>query len=327
LPKSRKFLVVKVAGGATAQCLALLCALHISIKHKRRFKVQYFPTSTGTYWPFQIGFLLDETEILDVESTIRGLPTENSDLKVGKVIANHPLSRRGVNYEKVLAMLRRLNLEAPLQRLRGQVPIGSSNKMLSKVGRSVKSISGGYPPIIDKEVFNEMDSRFKRADKRSPFSIDEDSPLKNYAVIHIRIGDKRSSFTNPADFGGDGIIDPKAIADVLADQQVHQRLRIFVISDEPEVARELLKSENIDAETNPSSGDIWDDLFFVSQADLFIGSWSQVSQLSSICVINNGGRAFYPSTTHNSRTISWTLPGLNYYVPKFLPRSHPIYDK
>ena len=326
MSKSRNFFVAKVAGGATAQCLGLLSALYLSREQKREFKIQYFPTSTGTFWPFQIGFLLLETEILDVEATIRGLPTETKSLKYGKVIDNHPLSRRGLNYEKILVLLRRLNLEVPLQKARGQFPIESSNKKLLKVSKFARSISGGYPPMIDAGVFQEMDARFKRAGRRSPFSIDKDSGIKNYAVFHIRIGDKRSSFTNPADFGGDGIIDPNALSEVLARQEVNVGLRLFVISDEPEVARELLKSENINAEINPSSGDIWDDLYFVSQADLFIGSWSQVSQLAAACVINNGGKAYYPSTTHNLKTIPWFIEGLNFYEPKFLPRSHPIYD-
>jgi hypothetical protein len=326
LSRNRKFFVVKVAGGATAQCLALLSALYLHLQNKREFKVQYFPTSTGTYWPFQIDFLLNETEILESNAVIRGLSTESSELKFGKVIANHPLSRRGINYEKTLVLIRKLKLEAPLHRLKGQFAIEGSTKKLKKVSKFAKSISGSYPPLIDCQVFSEMDARFKRAGMRSPFSKNVSTGLEEYVVVHIRIGDKRSSFTNPADFGGDGIIDPQAIAQVLSMQEKDSKLKIFVISDEPEVARDLLMSVNVFAEINSKSESIWDDLYFVSQAKLFIGSWSQVSQLGAVCVLNNGGKAYYPSTTHNQKSIPWFVEGLSFYEPKFLPRNHPIYD-
>ncbi len=325
MTKKKSKFVVKVAGGATAQCLGLMSAIFVSHRFNRGFKIQYFPTSTGTYWPFQITFLLSEDEILDLNSTIRGLNHE-SNLEFGKVISNHPLAKRGLNYEKILVLVRKLNLEFPLQRVRGQISIAASNKNLLKVKNRTRCISGGYPPIVDRSLFAEMDARFKRSGKRSPFSVDPAATLQKYAVIHMRIGDKRSSFTNPADFGGDGIVDPSVFAEVLNNQKDLTKLQIFVVSDEPEVARKLLEKENIHAELNPDIGDIWDDLYFMSQAELFIGSWSQVSQLAAACVIHNGGRAFYPSTTHNSRRIPWTLEGLNFYNPRFLERDHPIYD-
>ena len=65
LPKP-KFLHVKLTGGATAQCLGLMNAIYASNKLKMPFKVSYFPFSTGTYWPFAIGDLLQKGEILNL---------------------------------------------------------------------------------------------------------------------------------------------------------------------------------------------------------------------------------------------------------------------
>ncbi len=315
---------VKVAGGATAQCLGLMSAIYVRNRCNKEFKIKYFPFSTGTYWPFQIDFLVEDVEICDLNCGTKGLG-EHSDVEYGKVIADHPLSRKGPNYEKTLVLLRKLKIESALQRLRGQRIIGGNEKALDKVNRITKTISGGFPPIIDRAVFKEMDARFRNSGRMSPFSKLEGSKSKDYIVLHLRMGDKRSSFTNPADFGGDGIVDPAVFVDVLNQHPEFKDYEIFVVSDEPEVAQELLGTVNINAQLNPSKGDIWDDLYFISQSSLFIGSWSQVSQLAAACVISNGGTSFYPSTTHNNRKTTWALEGLNFYEPKFLSRDHPVY--
>jgi hypothetical protein len=316
--------IVKVAGGATAQCLGLMCAIYVRNRRHKEFKIKYFPYSTGTYWPFQINFLVENVEISDLNCGTKGLD-ELSNVEYGKVISGHPLSRKGPNYEKTLVFLRKLRIESTLQMVRGQRIIGGDEKVLDKVNRLTKTISGGFPPIIDRDVFEEMDIRFRKSGRMSPFSRSQGSKSKDYVVVHLRMGDKRSSFTNPADFGGDGIIDPAIFAEVLNEHPAFKSYEIFIVSDEPEVAKELLSTVGINAQLNPTKGDIWDDLYFISQSTLFIGSWSQVSQLAAACVINNGGKAFYPSTTHNNRKIAWSLEGLNFYEPKFLSRDHSIY--
>ena len=315
---------VKVAGGATAQCLGLMSAIYVRNKHNKEFKIKYFPFSTGTYWPFQIDFLVDDVEIYDLNCGTKGLG-ELSYVEYGKVITDHPLSRKGPNYEKTLVLLRKLKIESTLQMFRGQRIIGGNEKALDKVNKMTKTISGGFPPIIDRAVFKEMDARFRKSGRKSPFSKSDGLKSKDYIVLHLRMGDKRSSFTNPADFGGDGIVDPTVFVEVINQHTEFKDYKIFIVSDEPEVARELLRSVDINAELNPTKGDIWDDLYFISQSSLFIGSWSQVSQLAAACVLNNGGKSFYPSTTHNNRKVSWTLEGLNFYEPKFLSRDHPVY--
>ena len=65
--KTNYFLHVKIAGGATAQCLGLMNAIYASSKLGLPFKISYYPYSTGTYWPFAINFLLNESEILNLK--------------------------------------------------------------------------------------------------------------------------------------------------------------------------------------------------------------------------------------------------------------------
>ena len=40
------FLTVKVAGGATAQCIGLMNAIYLRNKIGKQFKIKYFPYST-----------------------------------------------------------------------------------------------------------------------------------------------------------------------------------------------------------------------------------------------------------------------------------------
>jgi hypothetical protein len=77
---------------------------------------------------------------------------------------------------------------------------------------------------------------------------------------------------------------------------------------------------------NAIKGDIWEDLYLMSQAKLFIGSWSQVSQLAAICVVANGGFAVLPSTTQVGTKVRWEIPSVNFYEPLFLEKGHWIYS-
>ena len=56
----------------------------------------------------------------------------------------------------------------------------------------------------------------------------------------------------------------------------------------------VLKTQHlmIKAKINSNTGNIWEDVLFMSQASLFIGTKSQVSQLVNICVENRGGRSY-----------------------------------
>jgi hypothetical protein len=74
------------------------------------------------------------------------------------------------------------------------------------------------------------------------------------------------------------------------------------------------------------TGDLWEDLYLMSQARIFIGSWSQVSQLAAICVSGNNGKAFLPSTTQVGTKINWEIDRVSFYTPLFLEKEHLIYS-
>ena len=322
-----ELLLVKLAGGAAAQCIGLMNAIYLRNRNSKNFKIKYYPYSTGTYWPFAINFLLKESELDRETGLTKGLK-ETSDLEVGKVILDHPLSSKVFSYEKALSIVRKLRLERLLKKLLREHTIMANPRYLFGVKRRTRSVSGGFVPIFDTKVNSEMDLRFKSAKVLSPFSKSLKENKKNRIVIHYRIGDKRSKFSSSyhKDFGSDGIMDPQSFREILQKADFASHDRVLVLSDEPEVAKSLLKSVGIEAELNSKSGDLWNDLYQMSQADLFIGSWSQVSQLASICVAANGGKSYYPATTQVGTKVLWSIPDTILFEPKFLPDGHWIYD-
>ncbi len=324
MPRNSENLKIKLAGGAAAQSLALMNAIYLRNKLNRNFELVYFPHSTGTYWPFGIDFLLNQGELVSSNAEIKGLEN-TSDLEVGKIIKSHPLASRRFSYERVLSIIRKLKLERFLQKLRREDALLAKRRNLDRVSSKSKAVSGGFVPIVDPQVCVEMDARFLNAGKRSPFSISIDESKRPDIVIHFRIGDKRAKFSHPSDFGGDGICNPRIFKTIIDSLGLHQNPLIVVVSDEPVVAQALLKEVGVVAETNAVMGNLWDDLYLMSQSRFFLGSWSQVSQLAAICVSGNGGRAFLPSTTQVGTKINWEIEGVTFYQPEFLGEEHWIY--
>ena len=313
----------KVAGGAAAQTLGLLNALYVKKKVSRDFKIQYFPHSTGTYWPFAIEFMLSEGELSSANSEIRGLRGDQT-FEVGKIIREHPLESKYISYERFLKWLRKLRLEFSLRRLIGEIALEARPKRLERVSSRTRRVSGGFIPMLDREVMKELDLRFRKGkDEKSPFSKSPDV-VDPYVAIHYRIGDKRTKFTIDQDFGADGIFSPECFRELLRQQDLLSS-KIYVISDEPAVAQSLLQEVGIDADVFQDKHDIWIDLFRLSQAKVLIGSWSQVSQLAAICVANNGGVSFLPSTTQVGTKVYWSIPNTQFFPPVFLDEKHPIY--
>ena len=70
-------LKVKLAGGAAAQCIALMNSIYLEKKLSKRIHLYYFPHSTGTYWPFAIDFLLKPGELGSSEELINGLDVKS----------------------------------------------------------------------------------------------------------------------------------------------------------------------------------------------------------------------------------------------------------
>lgn len=323
--KQDDFLKIKLAGGASAQCLALMNALYLKNKLRRDFKLYYYPHSTGTYWPFAIQFLLNSNELGDSEQQIKGFIAEDN-LEIGKIIRAHPLSSRRLSREHILSQIRKLNLERSLQKLRREEALLASFRNLNRVSSRSRAVSGGFVPLSDRKVNEDMDFRFKRSGLKSPFSTNLYLGARPEIVIHFRIGDKRAKFTHPSDFGGDGVSDPKVFKQIIEENGPVNQKKVIVVSDEPLVAQKLLREVGIDAEIPSVTGNLWEDIYLMSQARLFIGSWSQVSQLAAICVAWNGGQAHLPSTTQVGTKISWNIDSTTFYSPKFLEENHWIYS-
>ena len=319
---NKGFLHVKIAGGATAQCLGLMNAIYASTKLGKPFKISYYPFSTGTYWPFAIEALLNESEILNANVTTGKLRVGN-DFQVGKIINEHPLMVQKFSYEKFLSFLRKYKLESRLQFLRRELAVMATPKKIIKINKYYRSISGGFAALNDNLVNAEMNKRFIKSNKKSPFTIGKKSEF--LIVIHYRLGDKRAVGQVPSDFNSDRIIHPESYKNILEQANYLESENIYVVSDEPKLAQKLLAEVKVNAKINYSNGDIWEDLYFMAQSDIFIGSNSQVSQLANICVENNGGKSyiFNLSNKLNYKAFKNTT----YLKSNFLEMNHSIYSK
>ena len=320
LPKPL-FLHVKLTGGATAQCLGLMNAIYASSKLKIPFKVSYYPYATGTYWPFAIGDLLYNEEILNIDSPTKGLDL-STKFEIGKIIQSHPLMNKKFSYEKLLSIMRKLNLEPGLQFLRRELAILASPNRIININNYYRSISGGFAAINEPVVNKSLHERFIKSGKESPFA--EKIEANDLIVIHYRLGDKKAAGRHPGDFNSDLVIDPESYLEVLNKIPNINLENLYVVSDEPKLAQKLLLKVKINAKINSISGNIWDDVFFMAQANIFIGSKSQVSQLVNICVEHNGGVSYMFNIPQNKNYHKFE--NTQYVNSKFLEKSNDIYN-
>lgn len=322
--QKNRYLHVKIAGGATAQCLGLMNAIYASNKLQLPFKISYYPYSTGTYWPFAIKFLLKDHEVLDLNLETKGL-TNTTELETGKIIKEHPLMRKGFSYEKFLSFLRYMKLESRLQFLRRELAVKNSSQRLMNISKYFNKISGGFAQINDTEVNKEMNLRFENAGMQSPFT--KVVSGTDTTVIHYRLGDKKATpaqMKHTNDFNTDLIINPKVYREIINQIKGVDRNNIFVVSDEPRLAQNLLAGVGIKAKIKSKKGNIWDDLLFISTAKIFIGTKSQVSQLANICVENNGGKSYM--LNFSKKEGSNQFQNTSYLPAEFLNPDHEIYS-
>ncbi len=315
---------VKCAGGAAAQVLALMNALYIKKNTGRNFLFDYFPYGTGTYWPFEIANLLSHSEVGETSKVSRGHKAMSDKPQQGKIVESHPINSQQISFEKIYRYIRRLKIDEVLLRMRGEIPINTSLRNLNSVKGWTKSVSGGFFPLMDSDVFHELDNRFKAAGLTSPFNRLINDSSEYDLVIHYRIGDKRAKFSNPGVVGDDGVIDPIVFYDLISKYGLLSN-RVLVVSDEPKVAQELLKGVGLFTEIPRIKNDIWTDIALMASAKYFIGTWSQVSHLASACVAFHGGQAFIPSSTGGKNSIKWRMEGVSFYEPIFLDSSNSIY--
>jgi hypothetical protein len=240
---------------------------------------------------------------LDLQSaSTRGYSAKEASA-VGKVISDHPINRKKFNYEHLLALMRRLGLEQPLQLLRGERAIMGRFSNLEEVTSKTDAISGGYIPLIDRKIFSQLDLRFKKANLPSPFSTILPNEHRYEVVIHYRIGDKKSRYSSPGTVGTDGVIDPSVFNKLCQKLLIPLASEIYVLSDEPKVAVQLLQSVGISAVPFQSLGTIWEDLHKMSRSHIFLGTWSQVSHLGASLVASNGARGFIPASSSGGGAV------------------------
>lgn len=313
-----KPLRIKCAGGSIAQLLALAAAIKVSKAIEKGFELDYFPTSTGTYWPFAIRDLLQQGEYNKEKFEMAGVLAGKNGWEIGKPIPGSVVFRPGLSYENFLEVLRASKIERPLRRLRGEYVIGADFDRLDRIPRRVRSITGGYPPFVDDFVFESLKDRFNNSDLPSPFS--ESSIIrKPYGVIHYRLGDQR--ITSNVRKPGLGLpLDPRAFSKIVK-ENISPDIPLYVCSDEPILAKSLLEAHKVHVELLPIESTrqgIWGDLQFMAQSDFFIGSWSQVSQFAALLVSHKGGTAWYPNSPAEGGAPNWRIPGVRMFEPLFL---------
>lgn len=323
---SSKPLKVKCAGGAAAQTLALMNAIYVTQESNREFVIEYYPFGTGGYWKFEISKALKPDEVGNTTKLSVGHALDDIPLTPGEIVKSHPINSKGFSIEKVYLLIRKLKIDGLLLSFRHEVPINGSMKRLRGVDQSALIISGGYVPLHDKRVFESLDKRFLAGGLISPFGTTELNQFDYSVVIHYRIGDKRAKYTNPGSVGDDGVLDPKVIRNLVEELNLLDT-RILVLSDEPALAQKLLSEVGVTADIQQKRESIWSDINTMAKAKLFIGTWSQVSQLASVCVVNRGGVAYLPSNLTGKNSLKWKVDGINFYIPYFLDSTHDIYFK
>jgi hypothetical protein len=280
---------LKLSGGAMAQCLGLMNGIYASLKLRKKLEIWYYPYSTGTYWPFAISPLLSTEEKASLQIKTQGL-MPSDQIEIGKVMTEHPLMTRYFSYEKLLSLLRKTRLEPYLQFARRELAIMGLAEKIVGINKYYQAISGGFATLNINAVIREMHNRFLSSEINSPFV--SAGLSKDLVVIHFRLGDKRAAGQYPTEFNSDGIIDPRCFADLLSKIGMKNHRNVIVVSDEPKLAQSLLNEVNIKARLATKTGSIWDDIYLMSQANIFVGSNSQVSKFASICIENNGGKSF-----------------------------------
>lgn len=313
-----KRLRVKCAGGSIAQLLALAAAIKVSNLIERDFELDYFPSSTGTYWPFAIESLLKRGEFCE-ESHQQSISIAKVNAwEIGKPIPDSIVFKPGLNYESLLEILRASKVDRPLRMLRAEYVIGADYDRLIRTPSRVRSITGGYPPFIDDEVFDSLKERFSKSSLVSPF-LPNPSVDHSYGVIHYRLGDQRMSGTIKKPGLGTPL-DPKIFAKIVK-ENIGSDTPLYVCSDEPNLAKSLLESQGINVKLLPKENTvqgIWGELQFMAQAKIFVGSWSQVSQFAAMLVSHRGGQVWYPSSPVEGGTPNWKIPGVKMFEPVFL---------
>lgn len=318
---------VRTTGGAATQCMGLLAAIYVSQKINRPFQIKHYPVNTGGYYPLGIGPLLSKGEIYNDDQS------DYSGLTVGELLdPNH--SKPAVTlYDRIVILFARLRIDKYVNHLRMIWHIDGSFRRLEKTPYRVKALtpkSQGYFPFCDEAVLADLKLRFKRAGLPSIFGDDNprDHKLDPDVVIHVRLNDKRSTFTRP-DLGGavNGIVDPFSYVEILKREGLLSSKKIYVVSDDPVEAQKLLAEAGIHANLNEIQGDLWEDIALMARAKVVLCPWSTVSQFAAVCLSSRDVTFYLPTAPGNGVPPRWNWEQKNtiFYEPTYLPEDHRLY--
>lgn len=315
--------IVKTTGGAASQLLGLMNALELGLRVNANFKIRHYIFGTGVYYPFALNSLVTSEEV-DSSAFIsigyKGI--EESILRPGEVITSGPIQRKTFNYESLLGVIRRLNLESSYRSLlRGELMIKQNSSVLYRARSGFRYMSGGYVPEVSEEVHRNLRSRFDSS--RVVNIYEEKEEFRSQIVVHYRIGDVRRKFAYPT-APGDGILDPACIKKIIERHRL-QNEGVMVVSDSPHLAKSLLAEVGItDVKVSPGK-DIWADIAIMTSAKLLIAPHSQVSQIAMSIRALRKLASYYPGNDSLGHNHNWRLPFVKNYVPSFLNSSHWIF--
>ena len=285
--------------------------------------MRYFSNSTGTYWPLEIEKLLQPFEL---ESIISLKQIEvNNNTAPGSYIEDFPLRKRKFHYYKFLRIIYSTRLDRLIRKIRGEYVIGGKIELLKRVPKSVKSVTGIFPPILDSAVITEMCKRIENAGHPNPF---KNVDVKSNLVIHYRLGDMRKMPARNSRFGGHGVVDPLLFKEVIEKFKMREdNSNITVVSDEPEIAIKLLEEVGLQNLQATESNNPWENLKTIASARNFIGSLSQFSTFGAILCSLNCGRVFLPSSVYGKGSLNsdFGIDEFDYIEYKYLKSDHWIF--
>lgn len=325
--RKNDFFVLKTAGGAASQLLGLTNALYLSRRLNLNFKVKHYIYGVGTCYPFALKTLLRDNEILDLSFVHRGYLEQDSILP-GMIVEDGPLQR--ISWERFYGLIRATRIDKELKwKMRKEMVLDAKKESLDKVSKNISSISGSFAPLSEPWLMSELENRFSNSSLTSPFDKPEGEHFD--IVIHYRIGDIRLKYAIPTTVG-DGIMSPETIR-FLIEQIKYSRfqnkklLSIGVVSDSPNLALKLLSEVGIKATIANTNFELWSDLQQMIDADVLIGSMSQVSAFASAVRSAKQKYSYLPNNNSIGKETNWTGEFIQKYLGKYLGAEHEIFDK
>jgi hypothetical protein len=314
---------VKTTGGTTAQLLGLSNALWLSNRDSRSFNFCHYRTTTGTYWSFAIQPLLYPHErVIEIPEVTH----QGEFLNEGEVLISNPElpDSRNVKENIVSKLVANRVIRELVYKVRREAVVAGNIANLKRVPKTFRYVSGIFVPIVDPQVFGELQARFDRSPFENPF---ERSAETYDVVIHYRLGDMIHVPNRLPGFGGHGITSPETFRNVMErEDMVSKSSRVAVVSDSPELAKKLMEEVGVNCTVMPP-GSVWRDLKIIGNAALFLGSSSQFSAFGATICARNNGIPYLPDRVFDQPELpaEQRLPEFRYFKHSFIPDGHWLF--